>query len=274
MNETSLTSSELQCFHQVWRMASLLSRLKGAVDTITTRRTRDLFFPKSRMWLIGSPTLTLRVGQTSSPWISLSFMRYGRMSGWSGISGSIGCLKFTSNMITPVNMRRIWTSLCLLLYMAGLTVTCREEVFSALCVLLLKRKSNDTWFNICTYLLSKKCCDWGSWVGAVMKALASYQYVPFWVCLHWSLLAPSGVSWLFPILKNQYFQSNSIWNASTRFYESLKIPGATRGKQIWITIYGLKTNVAQFIMPCWLLKEAIQCCRTEQSHASSYLIKS
>ena len=43
------TSSALQCFHHVCRIASLLSLLNGAVDTIITRRTRDLFSPRSRM---------------------------------------------------------------------------------------------------------------------------------------------------------------------------------------------------------------------------------
>ena len=85
---TELTSFTLQCFHQVCRMAFLRSQRKGADDTIITRRTLGFSSLRSWIWLIGSPTVTSGIDQTSSPWISRILTRKGMRSGWSGITGS------------------------------------------------------------------------------------------------------------------------------------------------------------------------------------------
>ena len=111
--KTELTSFTLQYFHQVCRMAFLRSQRKGAVDTIITRRTLGFFSPRSWIWLIGSPTVTLEIGQTILPWISRTLIRKGRRSGWSGITGSTEGFRFINSRSTPISRTTSWKSLYL-----------------------------------------------------------------------------------------------------------------------------------------------------------------
>lgn len=104
---------QLQYFHQVCRMASLRSQRTGADDTIITRRTLGLSSPRSWIWLIGSPTVTSGIGQTISPWISLTLMRKGRRSGWSCMTGFSGGTRFMNSKSTPARRTTSWKSLYL-----------------------------------------------------------------------------------------------------------------------------------------------------------------